>query len=98
MYHAIMKYAFKPEKLQEATKIWEEGVAGGIVNQPGFIRVQFYTEPSGEAIAIGSWESKEHADAFMKTGVFADILKTFEDCMQAQPRGGAYTLEYFAQV
>lgn len=27
-----------------------------------------------------------------------DILKTFGDCMQEQPRGGEYNLVYFEQV
>lgn len=98
MHNAIMKYTFKPERLEEAVQIWKSGVADKIGKQPGFIRVQFYTQPNGEALAIGSWESKEDAENFMKTGVFADILKTFGDCMQEQPRGGEYNLVYFEQV
>ncbi len=98
MHNAIMKYNFKPERLEEAVRIWKSGVADKIGKQPGFIRVQFYTQPNGEALAIGSWESKEDADTFMKTGVFADIIKTFGDCMQDQPRGGEYSLVYFEQV
>jgi len=98
MHNAIMKYSFKPERLEEAVTLWKTGVADKIGRQPGFIRVQFYTQETGEAIAIGSWETKEHAETFMKTGVFADILKTFGDCMQEQPRGGEYNLVYFEQV
>ncbi|WP_430884635.1 antibiotic biosynthesis monooxygenase family protein [Fusibacter sp. JL216-2] len=98
MYNAVMKYNFKPERLKEAVGIWKTGVADKIAKQPGFIRVQFYTKENGEALAIGTWESKDDADRFMKTGVFADIIKTFGDCMSDQPRGGDYTLEYFEEA
>lgn len=98
VYHAIMHYKFKPERLEEAVEIWKSGVADRIGAQPGFVRVQFYHEPTGEAIAIGSWHCREDAENFMKTGVFADILKSFGDCMAEQPRGGDYSLAYFDEA
>lgn len=97
MHNAIMTYHFKPERLEEAITIWQSGVANHIIKQPGFIRVQFYTEASGTAIAIGSWESQAHADAFMKTGVFANLLEAFGACMAQPPRGGQYDLVYFEE-
>lgn len=94
MYHAIMTYHFKPERLDDAVELWKSGVAGIIEVQPGFVEVRFYTDASGTAIAIGTWESVEHAQEFMKTGVFADLLKAFEGMMTDLPRGGAFDLIY----
>lgn len=97
MYTAIMMYHFKPERLVEAFALWRDGVANRITLQPGFIAVQFFHEPGGKAIAIGQWESQSHAEAFMRTGVFADLLKSFDGMMMESPHGGAYTLAYSEQ-
>lgn len=97
MYTAIMIYHFVPERLEEAFDLWKGGVANQIGQQPGFVSVQFYHEPGGKAIAIGKWESQQHAENFMRTGVFADLLKLFEGMMTEPPRGGAFTLAYSEQ-
>tara|TARA_Y100001933_G_C18472335_1_gene344742 strand:- start:209 stop:412 length:204 start_codon:yes stop_codon:yes gene_type:complete len=62
------------------------------------MKYNFKPERLKEALAIGTWASKDDADRFMKTGVFADIIKTFGDCMSDQPRGGDYKLEYFEEA
>lgn len=98
MFHAIMTYHFYPQHLQEASALWHTQVARIIAKQPGFIRVQFYTNADGTAVAIGSWEAKEYADDFMKTGVFANLLKDLEHMMSEVPRGGPYALEYFEEA
>lgn len=97
MYNAIMHYHFKKERMEEAVSLWKSGVADKIGKQPGFVRVQFYTHEDGTAIAIGTWEKREDAENFMKTGVFADLLQTFGDCMAEQPRSKDYELAYFEQ-
>jgi heme-degrading monooxygenase HmoA len=94
MYHAIMTYHFKPEHLESAISLWKSGVASLISKQPGFVDVKFYTDEKGTAIAIGTWESEEYANLFMKTGIFADLLKSFNNMMSDLPRGGAFDLVY----
>lgn len=90
MYHAIMTYCFKPDAVAEASGIWKEHVAEVIQRQPGFVKVQFYVQAEGTAIAIGSWESAEYAQAFMRTGVFAKLLEALEGFMLKPPQGGVY--------
>lgn len=44
MYATVMQYKFKPEKFEEASKIWHEVVFERAMNQRGYIRLQFYTQ------------------------------------------------------
>lgn len=91
MYTAIMHYQFHPHHLEAGVKLWLDQVADTIVQQPGFISVQFFHEPSGKAIAIGQWEGQAYAEAYMATGVFAQLLKGYEGMLLEPPRGGTYT-------
>jgi len=97
MYNAFVFYRFKPEKLEEAKNIWQQGILGKIKEQPGFIRVQFYSKENGQAIALGSWETQEHAQAFMRTGVFADIKDSFGECLLEAPNPEEFKLDYFIE-
>ena len=97
MYNAIIRYNFKPEKIKDAIKLWEDGVYKKITEQEGFIRVQLYSNEDGEVIAIGSWEDKKYADAFMQTGVFKNVLETFNEYLQEIPRNKIFDLEFFQE-
>lgn len=96
MHNTIVKYKFKTENLNEAIELWKSGVYDKVKNQKGFIRVQLYSNEDGTCIAIGSWENKEDAQNFMKTGVFKDILKSFGDFLIEKPELKEYDLKYFA--
>ena len=97
MYTSIMNYCFKPEKLDEAVGMWKTAVVDSIQKQPGFVRVQFYTQASGKAMAMGSWEQKENAEDFMNTGIFKEMLSKFESYMDEMPRHEKFNLEVFEQ-
>ena len=97
MINAIMTYHFKLETLDESVTLWKEMIGEKIKIQPGFIRVQFYVQEDGTALAIGSWEDQSHADDFMKTGIFAELLKALEGKMTRPPQGKPYALAYFEQ-
>jgi len=94
MYNAQMIYKFKEGKLEEGVSSWKNGVYNKIILAEGFIRVQLYTKEN-EMIAIGSWEDKSFADAFMKTGAFKDIMETFGELLQERPVNSKLELRYF---
>jgi quinol monooxygenase YgiN len=96
MFTAMVEYTFKIEELEMACKIWEEQVLELAKKQKGFIRIQFYTNPDGKAMALGSWESKEDAQTFMQTGVFKDLLEKLTDITVEAPKHQTWDLRYFA--
>ncbi len=85
MYTATMRYYFKPEDMVSCIEKWQEKVLEVAEEQEGFVRMQFLAKQDGEAMAIGTWDEKEYAEKFMKTGIFKDILKEFEPYMTKQP-------------
>lgn len=96
MYNAHIKYVFKANMLEEAVKVWKEGVLDKIKHAEGFIRVQLYTRER-EMMAIGTWEDRSYAEAFMKTGVFKDLMDTFGDYLEEVPANREYDLRYFEE-
>lgn len=97
MYNAHIVYKFKEGQVEEGVKIWEEGVFNKISKAQGFVRVQLYTS-GDEMMAIGSWEDKSYAEAFMRTGVFKDILTSFGDLLIEQPVTKSLDMRYFESV
>lgn len=94
MHHAHIVYTFKAGKLEEGIKIWEEAVYNKIKHAAGFVRVQLYTTDK-EMMAIGSWQDKSHAETFMRTGVFKDIMAMFGPLLECPPVTKTYDLRYF---
>lgn len=94
MHNAHIVYKFKEGKLEEGVQIWKDSVYDKIKLAEGFIRVQLYTT-GNEMMAIGSWEEKEFAQNFMKTGVFKDIMASFGDLLEEKPVNKTYELRYF---
>jgi len=95
MYTAVMQYNFKKDKLEEASELWAKMVFESAKKQEGLIRLQFYNNEEGKAIALGTWEDKKYAENFMKNGIFKDILEKFAEYLEEQPKHTAYDLKYF---
>lgn len=98
MYTATMRYYFKPEKMVECIEKWEEDVLEVAEDREGFIRMQFLAKEDGEAMAIGTWSEKEHAEAFMKTGIFKKILDEFKPFMTKEPVPEIWTTVLYSEV
>jgi len=48
-------------------------------------------------LAVGMWEEKRHADEFMKTGVFKELLNDFTDMMVANSEHEAYEMKFCSE-
>ena len=96
MHTAMMQYRFVPEQLEEACSIWRQEVLEVAREREGFVRMQLYSRPTGEAIAIGTWGSRDHAEAFMETGVFKKLLARLEGMTVEPPQPSRWDLRSFA--
>jgi len=97
MYTAVMEYHFKPEVFAEACKIWNDEVIEIATKQPGFIRMQLLTREGEYALAIGTWKRQDFAQAFMRTGIFIDLLEKFKDMLVEKPKPVIWRTEYYAE-
>ncbi|MCG8480812.1 MAG: antibiotic biosynthesis monooxygenase [Spirochaetales bacterium] len=98
MHTAMMQYRFVPERLEEACSIWRREVLDVARGHEGFVRMQLYSQSNGEALAIGTWESHDHAEAFMRTGVFKTLLARLEGMTVDQPIPSRWVLRSFAEA
>ncbi len=94
MYTATMLYHFKEASFDLACEIWKSHVLQAASNQEGFVRMQFLVA-SPEALAIGTWQEKVHAEAFMKTGVFTRLMFELETLCAASPQPKVWDLHFF---
>ena len=97
MYTATMNYRFKPEDFEKACALWEYHVFDAARGQAGFVRMQFLIDKP-QAMAIGTWQKKADAEAFMNTGVFKRLMAALEGYCDGQPSPHIWELKYFAQA
>ncbi len=97
MYVAVMRYHFREESLERACSIWKEAVLERAIGREGFVRAFIMTGTGGKALAVGMWEEKRHADEFMKTGVFKELLNDFTDMMVANSEHEAYEMKFCSE-
>ncbi len=98
MHTAMMQYKFVPERLEEACSTWRQEVLEVARGHEGFVRMQLYSRSTGEALAIGTWESRDHAEAFMETGVFKRLLARLTGMTAEPPRPSRWDLQSFAEA
>ena len=73
MYARVTTAYIKPEKVDEAVRVWQESVMPAAANQPGFRRGHLMVDrETGLGMSIGLWESENHANA---TGEGSDYLQ-----------------------
>jgi hypothetical protein len=97
MYTATMHYHFVPDRFEQACALWEKHVITAARSQNGFVRMHFLTA-APEALAIGTWQSKSDAEAFMKTGVFTRLMADLEVLCTEPPLPKVWELKYFEQA
>ncbi len=96
MYTATMRYSFKPEVFEVACGFWRNLVLEEAKKAPGLVRMQFLVaKPT--ALAIGTWEDKSYAEAFMRTGVFKRLLEHLVGLTAAEPKSELWELDSFWQ-
>ena len=96
MYTATMRYSFKPEVFEVACGFWRNLVLEEAKKAPGLVRMQLLVAKPA-ALAIGTWEDKSYAEAFMRTGVFKRLLEHLTGLTAAEPKSELWELDSFWQ-
>ncbi len=96
MYTATMDYSFHPDRQEEACRIWEEEILTHARTQEGFVRLQLLSGERGRVMAIGTWENKDAAEAFMRTGVFVKLMDRIGSMTTGDPRPRIWELRSYA--
>ena len=78
MFARILRSRLKIERIDEATRTFEEGVIPLCREQRGFEGGFFLTDPkTGESVAITFWESKEAMQANEQSHFFQEQVAKF---------------------
>ncbi|MCK5250719.1 MAG: hypothetical protein KAJ98_12185 [Spirochaetaceae bacterium] len=85
MYTATMNYPVKQESMEDFVSLWEEKIMNLAINQAGYVRMQLLTR-EGEALAIGTWTEKSHAENFMALGPFKNLMAAVKGMLNGEPR------------
>lgn len=96
MYTATMRYTFKKEGFESGCSKWKESVMKKAEVAPGMIRMQLLTA-NPTALAVGTWREKADAEAFMRTGIFRDLLKDLEPYLERAPEPELWELSAYAE-
>jgi heme-degrading monooxygenase HmoA len=96
MFTATMLYNFKADKFEEACQIWEKEVLTNAQEQPGFIRLEFFSNEN-QALAIGYWEYQKNAQDFMATGVFKRLTEKLQDHFVNAPEANQWRMLYCSE-
>ena len=77
----------KPNTLSEFTRTFNNEVLPILRKQTGFQNeFAFSNSPTGmDVIAIGLWDTKEHAEAYNATG-YPEVLKSLNKVLDGAPR------------
>lgn len=87
MYARVTTAYIKPEKVDEAVRVWRESVMPAAIKQAGFLRGQMMVDrDTGLGMAIGLWESEAHADATGEESTYLqEQLDKFSHMFSAPP-------------
>ncbi len=93
-YTATMHYPVEPKMLEEFVRLWEERILRLAQTQPGFVRMQLLTR-FDEALAMGTWQTKKHAEAFMSLGPFRGLMASLKGILTGAPKPIVWDLAAF---
>jgi heme-degrading monooxygenase HmoA len=75
-----------PEKTDEATDLYKEGVVPAAKSQKGFCGIYLLSNPkTGKAISISLWDNEADALANEQSGYYQEQLGKFKDFFTAPP-------------
>lgn len=86
MYVATMEYPLAAGTPPvAAAQIWKSVVEPAARGREGLVRLQLLSRP-GTLLAVGTWEDKRFAEAFMQTGVFLLLKDALEGHLAGDPQ------------
>ncbi len=95
MYTATMVYPVKEEFMEDFIRLWGKSIQNLAIDQPGYVRMQLLTR-EGEAMALGTWTEKSHAEDFMALGAFKNLMAAIKDMLNGDPKPTIWNLSSYA--
>lgn len=93
MFTAIMDYEFLPDKFDDACRAWQEIVPEAAEGREGLVSLQLLAA-APRARAIGTWEEKRFAEAFMATAIFKRLKERLEPFLVRRPEPTTWESRY----
>ncbi len=70
-YAGVITFQFDPNRIEEASALWETSVYAAAARQGGLLRAVLLTNrETGKALGIGLWASQADSEAFGASGAF----------------------------
>jgi heme-degrading monooxygenase HmoA len=86
MYARTVRMQLKPNSAPEFTRLMEKELIPLLRKQVGFKdEITFVPTGGKEAVAISLWDSKEHAEAYDRTG-YPEVLKAVSKVVDGTPQ------------
>jgi quinol monooxygenase YgiN len=87
MYVRLTYFGFKPEKIQELKKFYNEVANPTVRKQKGNIdcRLLEPTDKKDEYISMTTWESKDDADAYQSKGIYKELVDQVRPLFSKEP-------------
>lgn len=91
MFARLLSFQWKPDKLDEAIKIYRESGIPAMKPQKGFISVSLLLDRNtGKGATVAFWDTKEDVLATEESGLVKEQLDKFKDYFV-----GPYTIDIF---
>jgi quinol monooxygenase YgiN len=86
---------FLPGKVEEARRIYRDEIVPVVRQQKGNLECKLLesVDKTNEAISLTSWETKEQADAYHTSGVYAQLVNKVRALYAKDPVLKVYTSE-----
>ena len=87
MFVRLTFFGFKPEKLQELKKFYNEVAIPTLKKQKGNIdcRLLEPVDKNDDHISMTTWESREDADAYHSKGVYKELVDQVRPFFSKEP-------------
>ena len=86
MHAGVVSLRFKPGKVEEAARIYQDSVVPELRQMPGFEGGYVLTNAeTGKGYIIGLWASREDAEGFESSGAFREQAAKFEGILDGPP-------------
>ena len=93
MYARLTSMNIKPEKIDEAIKIYETSVVPAAKSQSGFVAAYLFTDrPTGRGISMTIWKTQSDALANEHNRYYQEQLVKFIEFFQSPPIREGYEI------
>lgn len=91
MHAGVVTLRVRPDKVEEAIRIYRELALPELKEMPGFEGGYVLTDDeSGKGCIIGLWHTREDAENFHSSGSFREQAAKFEDVLAEAPSREVY--------